>query len=117
MECVNSYARLPEAFYERTEPVPVRAPQLVLWNDALAATLGLPSDLAEPILQENKKRFVLFPLKYPEVWEMYKKAEVSSRMRPCTRGSAPPPCVPPHCHPHMRRPASGPRRRSILART
>ena len=31
----------------------------------------------EPILQENKSRFVLFPIKYPKVWEMYKKAEAS----------------------------------------
>lgn len=27
----------------------------------------------EPILQENPNRFVLFPIKYPQVWEMYKK--------------------------------------------
>ncbi len=31
----------------------------------------------EPILQENKDRFVLFPIKHPEIWEMYKKAEAS----------------------------------------
>jgi len=31
----------------------------------------------EPILQENKDRFVLFPIKEPEMWEMYKKAEAS----------------------------------------
>lgn len=31
----------------------------------------------EPILQENKSRFVLFPIKYHKVWEMYKKAEAS----------------------------------------
>jgi len=31
----------------------------------------------EPLLKENKKRFVLFPIKYHEVWEMYKKAEAS----------------------------------------
>jgi ribonucleoside-diphosphate reductase beta chain len=31
----------------------------------------------EPILQENKDRFVLFPIKHKEVWEMYKKAEAS----------------------------------------
>lgn len=31
----------------------------------------------EPILEENKSRFVLFPIKYPKVWEMYKKAEAS----------------------------------------
>lgn len=31
----------------------------------------------EPILQENKDRFVLFPIKHHEIWEMYKKAEAS----------------------------------------
>jgi hypothetical protein len=28
---------------------------------------------AEPMLMENKNRFVLFPIKYHQVWEMYKK--------------------------------------------
>ena len=36
-----------------------------------------PSDVNEPILTENKQRFVLFPIKHPRVWEMYKKAEAS----------------------------------------
>lgn len=31
----------------------------------------------EPILQENKDRFVLFPIKHRDMWEMYKKAEAS----------------------------------------
>lgn len=31
----------------------------------------------EPILRENKNRFVLFPIQYPKVWEFYKKAEAS----------------------------------------
>ncbi|EEP80123.1 ribonucleoside-diphosphate reductase small chain [Uncinocarpus reesii 1704] len=31
----------------------------------------------EPLLQENPQRFVLFPLKYHEIWQMYKKAEAS----------------------------------------
>lgn len=31
----------------------------------------------ESILQENKDRFVLFPIKHPDIWEMYKKAEAS----------------------------------------
>ena len=34
-------------------------------------------DATEPILMENKQRFVLFPIKHPRVWEMYKKAEAS----------------------------------------
>jgi len=31
----------------------------------------------EHILQENSDRFVLFPIKYRDIWEMYKKAEHS----------------------------------------
>lgn len=31
----------------------------------------------EPILTVSNNRFVLFPIKYPEVWNMYKKAEQS----------------------------------------
>ena len=31
----------------------------------------------EPLLRENTKRFVLFPIKNHEVWDMYKKAEAS----------------------------------------
>jgi len=31
----------------------------------------------EILLQENKERFVLLPIKYPQVWEMYKKHEAS----------------------------------------
>lgn len=33
--------------------------------------------MQEPILLENKDRFVLFPIKHHEIWEMYKKAEAS----------------------------------------
>jgi len=36
-----------------------------------------PIDATEPILQTNQQRFVLFPIKYPEVWRAYKKAEAS----------------------------------------
>ncbi len=35
------------------------------------------SQIEEPILVENKDRFVLFPIKHSEIWEMYKKAEAS----------------------------------------
>ncbi|KAK7033546.1 Ribonucleotide-diphosphate reductase (RNR), small subunit [Paramarasmius palmivorus] len=31
----------------------------------------------EPLLKESKRRFVLFPIQYPEIWQMYKKAEAS----------------------------------------
>lgn len=31
----------------------------------------------EPILRENKDRFVLFPIKHDDIWKMYKQAEAS----------------------------------------
>jgi uncharacterized protein YdiU (UPF0061 family) len=37
----NSHVRLPEAFYVRLNPVPVRKPKLVVFNEALAQFLGL----------------------------------------------------------------------------
>ena len=33
--------------------------------------------MTEPLLAENKDRFVLFPIKHKDIWEMYKKAEAS----------------------------------------
>ena len=33
--------------------------------------------LDEPILKENKDRFVLFPIQHTDIWEFYKKAEAS----------------------------------------
>ena len=31
----------------------------------------------EPILQNNPNRFVIFPIKHPDIWDFYKKAEAS----------------------------------------
>ncbi|KAL0568510.1 Ribonucleotide-diphosphate reductase (RNR), small subunit [Marasmius crinis-equi] len=39
------------------------------WRPALAAE--------EPLLRETKDRFVLFPIKYEQIWSMYKNAEAS----------------------------------------
>jgi uncharacterized protein YdiU (UPF0061 family) len=45
----NSYARLPERFYQRIDPTPVAAPRLVRLNEPLARELGLdPSALKSP---------------------------------------------------------------------
>ena len=37
----NTYARLPERFYQRVHPTPVKSPELVLFNSELALELGL----------------------------------------------------------------------------
>merc|ERR1711937_499232 len=31
----------------------------------------------DPLLMENPRRFVMFPIQYPQVWEMHKKHEAS----------------------------------------
>ncbi|KAI0383115.1 small subunit of ribonucleotide reductase [Hypomontagnella monticulosa] len=43
---------------------------------SVASTIR-PEEADEPILQENPQRFVLFPIKYHEIWQMYKKHEAS----------------------------------------
>ncbi len=35
------------------------------------------AQLDEPILRENKNRFVLFPIQHDDIWQFYKKAEAS----------------------------------------
>jgi ribonucleoside-diphosphate reductase subunit M2 len=44
---------------------------------ASAAAMIKAAEADEPLLQENPQRFVLFPIKYHEIWQMYKKAEAS----------------------------------------
>ncbi|XP_037382805.1 ribonucleoside-diphosphate reductase subunit M2 [Talpa occidentalis] len=36
-----------------------------------------PSRETEPLLKENPRRFVVFPIQYHDIWQMYKKAEAS----------------------------------------
>jgi uncharacterized protein YdiU (UPF0061 family) len=40
----NSYARLPQGFYSRLAPTPVKSPSLIAFNDALATELGITRD-------------------------------------------------------------------------
>ena len=40
----NSYARLPDLFYSRVNPTPVREPRWVMFNAALAGSLGLDAE-------------------------------------------------------------------------
>ncbi|KAJ1335329.1 ribonucleoside-diphosphate reductase subunit M2 [Microdochium nivale] len=44
-------------------------------NSEFAKIKAMESE--EPLLMENPQRFVLFPIKYHEIWQMYKKAEAS----------------------------------------
>ncbi len=44
----NTYVRLPDRFYAHVRPTPVRAPQLIKLNSALARELGLNPDALTP---------------------------------------------------------------------
>ncbi|UXI20954.1 GTP AMP phosphotransferase [Sarcoptes scabiei] len=46
-------------------------------NDAVSTKELDESLIDEPLLRENPNRFVLFPIQYKDIWEMYKKAEAS----------------------------------------
>lgn len=35
------------------------------------------SEEEEPLLKDNPRRFVIFPIQYHDIWQMYKKAEAS----------------------------------------
>ena len=51
----NSYARLPDRFYRRTAPTPVKEPRLVKVNEPLAERLGVPvADLTAAVLAGNE---------------------------------------------------------------
>ncbi|MEJ6580226.1 MAG: YdiU family protein [Akkermansiaceae bacterium] len=51
----NTYAKLPEAFFTKATPTPVRDPQLIALNLPLAQRLGIdPADLTVPVLSGNE---------------------------------------------------------------
>lgn len=58
----NSYARLPERFYARIQPTPVRSPTLIKVNEGLAKLLGLDA----PALASPEGVEVLSGRKLPE---------------------------------------------------
>nr|QCQ67530.1 RR2B [Lymantria dispar multiple nucleopolyhedrovirus] len=61
---------------EPPAPTPAPAPEQPV--DPRAPAPEQPFDpRAEPLLRENPRRFVIFPIQYPDMWRMYKKAEAS----------------------------------------
>ncbi|KDQ21090.1 hypothetical protein BOTBODRAFT_27092 [Botryobasidium botryosum FD-172 SS1] len=46
------------------------------WRQRFVGDIDL-DEKDEPLLKESKRRFVLFPIQYHEIWQMYKKAEAS----------------------------------------
>ncbi|KAJ9118384.1 Ribonucleotide-diphosphate reductase (RNR), small subunit [Naganishia onofrii] len=54
----------------------IEAEPLEEYRTKFVGEVDLPES-EEPLLKESKSRFVLFPIKYREIWQMYKKAESS----------------------------------------
>jgi uncharacterized protein YdiU (UPF0061 family) len=51
----NSYARLPDRFFARLDPTPVKAPALIKVNEPLARELGLdPADIDADVIAGNR---------------------------------------------------------------
>ncbi|KAI8819744.1 ribonucleotide reductase [Fimicolochytrium jonesii] len=46
-------------------------------SSSSSAVISPQKEEYEPLLTPNARRFVLFPIQYQEVWQMYKKAEAS----------------------------------------
>ncbi|MEQ2258702.1 Ribonucleoside-diphosphate reductase subunit M2 [Xenotaenia resolanae] len=48
-----------------------------IFNEAPPKAVKKSSEEEEPLLKENPNRFVIFPIQYHDIWQMYKKAEAS----------------------------------------
>ncbi|XP_034756664.1 ribonucleoside-diphosphate reductase subunit M2-like [Etheostoma cragini] len=48
-----------------------------IFDDAAPKAVKNSSEEEEPLLKENPRRFVIFPIQYHNIWQMYKKAEAS----------------------------------------
>nr|XP_061806268.1 ribonucleoside-diphosphate reductase subunit M2-like isoform X2 [Nerophis lumbriciformis] len=46
-------------------------------SDVKGAKKNVGGEEAEPLLKDNPRRFVIFPIQYHDIWRMYKKAEAS----------------------------------------
>merc|ERR1712035_304930 len=48
-----------------------------IFDDSESKAVKKSSSEEEPLLKENPRRFVIFPIQYHDIWQMYKKAEAS----------------------------------------
>ena len=75
-ETVRSESFIPTEFTDIKQNQLDLAP-LLRNNNTKAAHTEKNEDEIEPLLQENPDRFVLFPIKHPKLWEMYKRQMAS----------------------------------------
>src|SRR3954453_19662602 len=84
----NSYARLPERFFTRTEPTPVAAPRLVRLNRELALELGLDPDWlaisgGSEFLTDKRLRDQAEPIALAYAGHQFGVLRAPARRRPC----------------------------------
>lgn len=53
------------------------APGLMSEAPAVRVTSGKAAMQDEPLLMANPERFCMFPIRYQDIWRMYKQAESS----------------------------------------
>ena len=80
MDTSSTYARLKENYENAMKtitPVAKKEVHPIPKEQIVREEYCKDDEQNEPLLEENKKRFVLFPIQYNEIWQMYKKAEAS----------------------------------------
>merc|ERR1712003_549025 len=65
-----------EAAIGSSEALAAAAGRLVAPLSRISAEF-IELEKSDPLLMENPRRFVMFPIQYPQVWEVYKKHEAS----------------------------------------
>ncbi|KAG6891296.1 Ribonucleotide-diphosphate reductase (RNR), small subunit [Termitomyces sp. T32_za158] len=68
-------SKSPESLLD-DEEASTREDDIGVLRKKFVGEIDLP-EREEPLLKESRRRFVLFPIQYPEIWQMYKKAEAS----------------------------------------
>ena len=64
--------------YQKFNDINVQKLEERLLNNGMSNFFKMNGELKpEWLLEENKNRFVLFPIKHQDIWDMYKKAEAS----------------------------------------
>ncbi|XP_013417055.1 ribonucleoside-diphosphate reductase small chain [Lingula anatina] len=82
---VNDENQLPSVFLKKTKVLGENRSQNIQKETSITLSLKQEENVKqtkatvddEPLLRDNPNRFVIFPIKYQDIWKMYKKAEAS----------------------------------------
>ncbi|ORY05845.1 reductase M2 polypeptide variant 3d [Basidiobolus meristosporus CBS 931.73] len=73
----NETAKVEKVSTEETPVVSTELGEVDTPQKSAKPNTPLVEEEEEPLLKPNPRRFVLFPIRYHDVWQMYKKAEAS----------------------------------------